>query len=108
MHNPTRFRATFRDLIVTAFDREQTLKLRIEVIMFQASNSPERWTFTPVLPTGRPHLDAPSAKQLAQRIEEIFVERLTPWTQTGTPQKLPRPSKSIPGNVIEMRPRRSA
>lgn len=106
MHNPTRYRATFRDLIITAFEKEQTLKLKIELTMYQISSSPEKWTFTPTLPTGRPHMEASSPVELARLIEGAFVFRETEWVPAKVTLHHQEPRRAQ--NVVSIDRRRRA
>lgn len=78
---------------MTAFGREQTLKMRVELTMYQECDNPERWTVTPTLPTGRPHWQASSPVELARLIESGFVTRETPWTEI--PQAPLRPMAEL-------------
>lgn len=106
MHNPTRLRATFRDLIITAFGKQQVLKLKIELTMYQSCSSPEKWTFTPTLPTGQPHLEASSPAELARLIEECFVRRETAWIPAKVTLHHQEPGRAK--NVINIDRRRRA
>jgi hypothetical protein len=106
MHNPAKYAATFSGLIMTAFGKEQVLKLRITLTLYQQRDSPEEWTFTPTLPTGRPHPVARSPIELVQLIEPMFVDRLTEWTKV--PDARPtlhhqRPEKVVPIDQIRRR-----
>lgn len=98
MHDNTRYRATFRDLIMTAFGKQQVLKIRIEITMYQQSDCPARWSFTPTLPTGQPHPDAPSPVDLARTIEGMFVGRETEWIMT--PARIPAAKQPHRQNVV--------
>jgi len=106
MHNPCTFKAVFSGLILTAFGKEQTLKFRSEIEMYQACDSPERWRARPAMETGRHKWEASSPHELARIIEGDFVERLTDWTELrSSGVRLPRPQ---PKNVVRIDERRRA
>lgn len=106
MRNPTIYRASFKDLICTAFAKEQVLKMRIEITMYQASESPERWSHTPTLPTGRPHLEAGGPLELAQMLEGAFIERTSDWLIF--PGRIPVAAKGTRLNVVPIDHKRRA
>lgn len=106
MHDPTIYKAKFSGLICSAFNKEQVLKLRIELTMYQIRDCPTLWTHTPTLPTGRPHMEANSPAELARLIEGAFVERLTDWLIY--PGRIPVASKGKPLNVVPIDKRRRA
>lgn len=106
MHDDKRYKATFRDLIITAFGKQQVLKLRIEITMYQQSDCPARWSFTPTLPTGQPHPHAPSPVDLARMIEGMFVARETDWRVNNTSVSAPLPKPAV--NVVPIDQKRRA
>lgn len=106
MHNPTLYRATFSGLIMTAFGKEQTLKYRAEIEMYQARDCPEVWRTRPAMETGRHKWEASTPADLAKILQSDFVTRETAWTEhRSSAPRVPRPK---PQNVVSIDQRRRA
>ena len=79
MHNNTTYTAKFRDLIMTAFGKEQVIRWSGDVTVFQVRDCPELWQADPMISTGRQPWQAATARDLIVLIEGDFVERVTDW-----------------------------
>lgn len=105
MHNPKQYVATFRDLIVLAFGKPQTLKWHGEVTMFQIRDSPELWSAHPMMSTGRQKWEASTPRALAVLIEQSFVSRESRWVevQERRPSLAPRAADNVVPIDLERR-----